>query len=958
MNRIVLLFVIFVSWIVLSSCTMVISSQPPETTATLAAMENISSPYVASTFIPTQVPMDNSPTSIVSATSNLPETTPTLDQTVISPSTTITPSLTDVPLTQTPTILPQESLISLTTTLAAVDSTLNSTMTVTPTPLPAVTDTLIHTTPLSFTNENPKVYETALTINTFDYEPALIPTTPEDIVYPYPRMDHNQVGPPSPKSHRAIILENQYLQLTVLPDLGGRIYRWIDKASGKNLFYENPVIKPTTWGNRGWWLATGGMEWALPMDEHGLSEASPWVYQLHQGPDFAGVTLTDTEENSGLVSEIGITLDGEHAYFTLSPRIYNPTQQPINYKFWLNGMFGLGSQQPGTGIDLVLPGKQVTIHSTSDSSLPGEGQLMDWPVFDNRDFSAYDNWNKYLGVFAAPSAQEDYMGAYNHQTNLGVVRIFPHLLVKGAKIFGPGDLSSTLWTTDDSRYFELWGGLAPTFQDEVTLEPDAWVAWQEKWYALGDMGGFSFANDEAALNLGITNSSIQVAAASTYPINGSQLVLWQNGQEVIRWPFSLTPISPFRGSYTPDGNSSSWGVSLLDETGREIANLGQTQVVTTINSSAVAIPAAFNQLIPTPTSVSQDFAPTPTSTASSQRPIPTPTATPQNTDLLPPELFVTTVSIQPTPAGTPTPTPVKTVPWEWDPRLDDLGIEITRAKLDSGQPIYRLISARYLDETEAQGLHHVFVEVLDEDGQRIVGQPVTLAWSDGEGTMITEDKPYPEYAASAPLYGEISEGSYEVEVKNAFSDKISGLGLPGKHHVSYQLTFQRGVETTTNPVPPATDYLSPTPEVTSTPTSTIVDKNGVIWDSRLDDLGITMVSATPVAGKPLFKLVKVEYQNEQESQGLHHIFVEVLDENSQRIVGQPVSLTWSDGKGTMITEDKPYPEYAANSPMYGEISEAKYDVYVEDSISDKISGLGLPGKRHVNYLLTFQRINN
>ena len=938
MNRIILLTIIFINWVILSGCTMVISSQPPQTAATLAAMEQISVPY-ASTILPTQVPATNTPTVTASPTSSQSEATPTLEQNIISPSPTITPTQTSISITPTLTITPQESITSSTVTPTALDSTPTPTVPITPTEIASAVST---------SDEGPTVYETALTIDTFDYEPALIPTTPEDLVYPYPRMDHNRVGPPSPKNYKAIVLENRYLQLTILPDLGGRIYRWIDKASGKNLFYENPVIKPTTWGNRGWWLATGGMEWALPLDEHGLSEASPWAYQLHQGPDSAGVTLTDTEEHSGLVSEMGITLDDEHAYFTLSPRIYNPTQQPVDYKFWLNGMFGLGSQQPGTGIDLVLPGKQVTIHSTSDSSLPGAGQLMDWPVFANRDFSAYDNWNKYLGVFAAPTAQEDYMGAYNHQTDLGVARIFPHSLVKGAKIFGPGDLNSALWTTDDSRYFELWGGLAPTFADEVTLEPDAWVTWQEKWYAIGDMGGFSFANDEAALNLGVTSSSVQVAAASTHPMNNSQLVLWQDGQEAIRWPLSLSPERPFRGSYTlPNNTAGPWGLSLLDETGREVAKLGQTQAATTANVSTAAIPAAFSQPVPTPTA-----------TAQNTNSLPTPTVIPQNSDPLPPELFVTTVSIQPTPAGTPTPTPGKAIPWEWDPRLDDLGIEITRAESESGQPIYRLISARYLNESESQGLHHVFVEVLDENGQRILGQPVTLAWSDGEGTMITEDKPYPEYAANAPLYGEISEAKYEVEVKDALSDKVSGLGLLGKRHVSYQLTFQRGVEITTDPVPPATNPSSPTPEVTSTPTSTIIDKNGVIWDTRLDELDITMVTATPAAGQPLFKLVKVEYQAEQESQGLHHIFVEVLDENGQRILGQPVALAWPDGKDTMITEDKPYPEYAANSAMYGEISEAQYEVYVEGSPSDKISGLGLPGKRHVNYLLTFQRKSN
>ena len=60
----------------------------------------------------------------------------------------------------------------------------------------------------------------------------------------------------------------------------------------------------------------------------------------------------------------------------------------------------------------------------------------------------------------------------------------------------------------------------------------------------------------------------------------------------------------------------------------------------------------------------------------------------------------------------------------------------------------------------------------------------------------------------------------------------------------------------------------------------------------------------------------------------------------------------------MITENKPYPEYAANAPMYGPMDQGTYEVYVEGGSSDTIRGLGLPGNHHVNYLLTFQRQNN
>ncbi len=561
--------------------------------------------------------------------------------------------------------------------------------------------------------------------------------------------------------------------MTILPDLGGRIYRWVDKASGQNLFYQNPVIKPTGWGQRGWWLATGGMEWALPLDEHGLSEASPWNYTIHQKNNLAGLSLNDTEEHSGLISEITISLDSDHAYFTLSPRIINPTNAPISYKFWLNGMFSLGSPQPRSGTEFILPSNQVTIHSTGDRSLPGANQIISWPAYGGRNLNDYGTWTDYLGIFAAPAAQADFMGAYNHMTNLGVARIFPHLVTRGAKIFGPANLDPNLWTVDGSGYFELWGGLAPTFSDTVSLNPGEWVTWQEQWYALNNTGGFNFANTEAALQLKPSNTTVQIAAASTYPFDG-QMVLWRDGSEVTRWLVSLAPGRSFQDNFIPPAplNGGAWGLTLVDKTGRVVAATEQT--LASAPSANGAQPAAS---IP-----------------------PTATFTPIPTQAVPP----TPVIITPTPLPTLTPTALAIAPTAtsnsttrmngqavWDTRLDLLSITLTLAQTQPGQPVYRLVAARYQDENEANGLHHVFVEVLDENSQRIVGQPVVLAWKDGKSTMITENKPAPEYAANAPLYGAMSDGTYEVYVDGASSDRVSGLGLPAKHHVSYLLTFQR-----------------------------------------------------------------------------------------------------------------------------------------------------------------------
>ena len=71
------------------------------------------------------------------------------------------------------------------------------------------------------------------------------------------------------RSYTRLILENEYLRLSLLPDLGGRVYELIFKPTGHNEFYRNPVIDPTPWGplEQGGWLAAGGLEWGLPVLE-------------------------------------------------------------------------------------------------------------------------------------------------------------------------------------------------------------------------------------------------------------------------------------------------------------------------------------------------------------------------------------------------------------------------------------------------------------------------------------------------------------------------------------------------------------------------------------------------------------------------------------------------------------------------------------------------------------------
>jgi hypothetical protein len=202
---------------------------------------------------------------------------------------------------------------------------------------------------------------------------------------------------------------------------------------------------------------------------------------------------------------------------------------------------------------------------------------------------------------------------------------------------------------------------------------------------------------------------------------------------------------------------------------------------------------------PTPTPL-----PTVTSTAT-QTPPPTPTFTlaapPPTATRVPPTRTATRAPL-PTRTRAPVtvaPTRPPPSPVVWDTRLDELGIQLIPAAVQAGQSYWRLMKAEFWDEKHNQGKHHIFINVLDERGTRLLGQKVTVEWPGEKQVLVTEDKPAPEYSANFPLHinhyppwGTL--GAFTVQVDGLPSEKVAGLGLPSRNQlVVYLLTFQRAV---------------------------------------------------------------------------------------------------------------------------------------------------------------------
>jgi hypothetical protein len=400
---------------------------------------------------------------------------------------------------------------------------------------------------------------TEITLPTYPYAAHLSQTTDPNLGdYPVTVLDHTAYEAsnpqPVPTKHRLIVLENRYLRLGILPDLGGRIYEATFKPTGNNEFYSNPVVKPTNWGpanptGANWWLATGGLGWDFPVAEHGYEFGRPWGFDHVTLPN-GGVMLTLFTRYGPQIpyAVVDVILPPDAAYFVVQPRITNPWGASFKFKWWDDAMLAPGAaNSPGPDLQFIFPTSEVTVHSTGDVTLPAAGQPMTWPVYGGRDFSQLKNWTEYLGVFQRPAATGNVMGVYDTAADEGMLRVYPGDMARGAKIFAPGwrdPLDSKLWTDDGSGYVELHGGVMPTFDDWYELEPGGEITWSEIWYPVAGIGGVTQANEDAALAMHSDGKTLRVGIFPTAALQGQVTIAVPGLDPVVR-TVDTDPARPF-----------------------------------------------------------------------------------------------------------------------------------------------------------------------------------------------------------------------------------------------------------------------------------------------------------------------------------------------------------------------------------------------------------------------------
>lgn len=363
---------------------------------------------------------------------------------------------------------------------------------------------------------------------------------------PYPNrasveLDHSHT---EPRSYTAVCLENDFLEVIVLPEIGGRIFAARDKTTGYDFFYRQHVIKPALIGALGAWIS-GGVEFNWPY-HHRASGFMPCDFSTEQLPDGSVVCwLSEHEPTDRMKSLVGILLRPDAAYLETRVRLCNRTPARHSFLWWENAAVPVN---PSYQIFFPPDVNYVSFHyldSRISYPVAGGGSFNGIDMTQPRDISWHKNTTDATSYFACAS-KYDFFGGYDHGKQCGVVHIADHHISPGKKLFtwGYNQLSRS-WeralTDTDGQYAELMAGVYTDNQPNFSwLEPYETKTFSQYWYPISRIGTPDFANLDCALALGENRLSLQ----ATRDLGRCALQIFAQGEPVFAAELELSAASP------------------------------------------------------------------------------------------------------------------------------------------------------------------------------------------------------------------------------------------------------------------------------------------------------------------------------------------------------------------------------------------------------------------------------
>lgn len=333
-------------------------------------------------------------------------------------------------------------------------------------------------------------------------------------VYPFPVID-KIYDEKTQKDYMAVYLENDYLKVMILPELGGRIQRAFDKTNQYDFVYYNEVIKPALVGLTGPWIS-GGIEFNWPQ-HHRPTTYAPVDYILKENDDGSKtVSVSEVDQMYGTKGMASFTLYPDKAYIEIKGQLYNRTNMPQTFLWWANPALPANDNTQS-----IFP---PDVHAVMDH---GKRDVSGFPiatgVYYKHDYSAGVDISRYKNIpvptsYMAYHSDYNFVGGYDHRLEAGILHIADHHVSPGKKqwTWGNGDFGKA-WdrnlTDDNGPYIELMTGVFTDNQPDFTwLKPFEEKTFTQYFMPYKKIANVKNASTEVVLNL---ETSENAAAADT-----------------------------------------------------------------------------------------------------------------------------------------------------------------------------------------------------------------------------------------------------------------------------------------------------------------------------------------------------------------------------------------------------------------------------------------------------------
>ena len=283
------------------------------------------------------------------------------------------------------------------------------------------------------------------------------------VVYPYPvieSMSDEKVD----KEYKAVYIENEYIKVMILPELGGRVQMAYDKIKQRHFVYYNHVIKPALVGLAGPWIS-GGIEFNWPQ-HHRPSTYMPVDSTIVENEDGSiTVWVNEMERMFHQKGMAGFTLRPGCAYLEIQGRVSNRTNLPQTFLWWANP-----AVEVNDAYQSVFP---PDINAVFDH---GKRAVSSFPIatgtYYKMDYSAGVDISNYKNIFVPTSymgvnSRFDFEGGYENDTQAGMLHVASHHYSPGKK----------QWTWGNGDFGRAWDR---NLTDEATPEEMAqWHIYRE-----------------------------------------------------------------------------------------------------------------------------------------------------------------------------------------------------------------------------------------------------------------------------------------------------------------------------------------------------------------------------------------------------------------------------------------------------------------------------------------------